>query len=275
MTMIGVLGGMGPLATVDFMEKVIGLTRAESDQQHLPMVVANLPQIPDRSRSILGGDEAPLPYLLKGIDLLNRNEVGLIAIPCNSSHHWYAQMSARSAAPVLHIAETCVAAVPAGVSRAAVLATRGALASGFYQRALATRDIEPVVPDDATQHTVDTCIRDIKAGRLAEGSAALPLVMKGLVSYLGKMWRPLKQRVDIELDTHLSYIDQSLEGRDYLVGSAFSAADVQMSFIGELAAIRTDTSRFPNLDAWVRRFQRRPAYQAAIRRGGPYALGSE
>lgn len=180
MTMIGVLGGMGPLATVDFMEKVIGLTRAESDQQHLPMVVANLPQIPDRSRSILGGDEAPLPYLLKGIDLLNRNEVGLIAIPCNSSHHWYAQMSARSAAPVLHIAETCVAAVPVGVSRAAVLATRGALASGFYQRALATRDIEPVVPDDATQHTVDTCIRDIKAGRLAEGSAALADVLATL-----------------------------------------------------------------------------------------------
>ena len=84
----------------------------------------------------------------------------------------------------------------------------------------------------------------------------------------------LLRLIDIELDTHLSYIDQSLEGRDYLVGNAFSAADVQMSFIGELAAIRTDTSRFPNLDAWVRRFQCRPAYQAAIRRGGPYDLGS-
>lgn len=109
----------------------------------------------------------------------------------------------------------------------------------------------------------------------AEGSAALPLIMKGLVSYLGNMWRPLKQHVGIELDTHLSYIDQSLEERDYLVGNVFSAADVQMSFIGELAATRTDTSRFPNLDAWVRRFQRRPAYQAAIRRGGPYSPGSE
>lgn len=108
----------------------------------------------------------------------------------------------------------------------------------------------------------------------AEGSAALPLIMKGVVSHLGNMWRPLKRRVDIELDAHLSYIDQSLEGRDYLVGNAFSAADVQMSFIGELAAIRTDRSRFPNLEAWVRRFQRRPAYQAAIRRGGPYALES-
>ncbi|CAG4890039.1 cysteate racemase [Paraburkholderia saeva] len=180
MTMIGVLGGMGPLATVDFMAKVISLTCAESDQQHVPMMVANLPQIPDRSRSILNGDEAPLPYLLKGIDLLNGNEVGLIAIPCNSSHHWYAQMCARSAAPVLHIAQTCVDAVPAGISRAAVLATRGALASGFYQQALAARDIEPVVPDDATQLGLDACIRDIKAGRLAEGSAALADVLDAL-----------------------------------------------------------------------------------------------
>jgi glutathione S-transferase len=108
----------------------------------------------------------------------------------------------------------------------------------------------------------------------AEGSAALPLIMKGLVSQMdNKKWRPLRQHVDVELDTHLGYIDQSLEERDYLVGNTFSAADVQMSFIGELAAIRTDTSRFPNLEAWVHRFQRRPAYQAAIRRGGPYALG--
>lgn len=106
----------------------------------------------------------------------------------------------------------------------------------------------------------------------AEGSAALPLIMKGLTSYLGSMWRPLKHHVDAEMDTHLGYIDQSLEGRDYLVGNAFSAADVQMSFIGELAALRTDRSRFPHLDAWVCRFQRRPAYESAIRHGGPYAL---
>jgi glutathione S-transferase len=106
----------------------------------------------------------------------------------------------------------------------------------------------------------------------AEGSAALPLVMKGVTSYLGTMWRPLKERVDAELDTHLGYIDRSLEGCDYLVGNVFSAADVQMSFIGELAAVHTDRHRFPNLDAWVRRFQGRSAYRAAIRRGGPYDL---
>jgi glutathione S-transferase len=108
----------------------------------------------------------------------------------------------------------------------------------------------------------------------AEGSAALPLVMKGTVSHLGAMWQPLKRMVETELDNHLSYIDQSLDGNDYLVGNAFSAADIQMSFIGEFAAIRTDRSRYPHLDGWVRRFQQRAGYEAAIAKGGPYVFAS-
>src|SRR3546814_2634546 len=68
--------------------------------------------------------------------------------------------------------------------------------------------------------------------------------MKGTVSHLGERWRPLKRQVDAELHNHLGYIDQSLAGHHYLVGDTFSAADVQLSFIGELAAVRTDRSRF-------------------------------
>lgn len=180
MAMIGVLGGMGPLATVDFLERVVRLTDATCDQEHLPMVVAHLPQTPDRSRSILDGGALPLPYLLQGIDLLNRNEVGLVVIPCNSSHHWYAQMRSRSIAPILHIAQTCVAAVPEGVRRVAVLATRGALASGIYQAALQARDIEPVVPEHTVQTQVDGCIRAVKAGGLDEAAAALAAVLSRL-----------------------------------------------------------------------------------------------
>jgi glutathione S-transferase len=108
----------------------------------------------------------------------------------------------------------------------------------------------------------------------AEGSAALPLIMKGTVSHLGNAWRPLKRMVDAELENHLGYIDRSLAGREYLVGNTFSAADVQMSFIGELAALRTDRSRFPHMDAWVHRFQQRPAYRVAVDKGGPYPLGN-
>lgn len=173
MTMIGVLGGMGPLATVDFLERVVRLTDAARDQDHLPMVVAHLPQTPDRSRSILAGDALPLPYLLHGIELLNRSQVGLVAIPCNTSHHWYAELSAHSAAPILHIARTCVAALPADIGSVAVLATRGALAAGIYQAALAARGIDAVVPPEPVQKQVDACIQAVKAGALEPAAAAL------------------------------------------------------------------------------------------------------
>ncbi len=165
MPLIGILGGMGPLATVDFMAKVVQLTDAACDQQHLPMLIANLPHVADRSRAILGDGEDCLDGLLDGIDLLNRNGVGLITVPCNSAHHWYAQMRARSAAPMLHIADASLAAVPATARRVAVLGTGGTLVSGFYQAALAARGIEPVVPDANMHLQIAACIHEVKAGR--------------------------------------------------------------------------------------------------------------
>ena len=174
MSRIGVFGGMGPAATVDFIDKLVQLTPAKRDQDHLPVVVASFPHVHDRSRAILGTGSDPLPQLLEGIDFLNRAGVGVIAIPCNSSHHWYGEMSARSSVPILHIAQTCVAAIPReAATKVAVFATQGALASGFYQRALDERGIAYGVPDKAAQAHVSDCIRLIKAGEMAEGGAAL------------------------------------------------------------------------------------------------------
>lgn len=104
----------------------------------------------------------------------------------------------------------------------------------------------------------------------AEGSAMLPLMLKLYVGRLGDAGAPLAPRIDSELDNHLGFVDASLAGREWLLDSGFSGADVQMSFVGEAA--RTLRSRYPNLDAWVRRFQARPAYRRALERGGPYAL---
>ncbi|MEP6791327.1 MAG: amino acid racemase [Ramlibacter sp.] len=172
---MGVFGGMGPSATVDFMDKLVRLTPAGRDQDHLPVIVASLPHIHDRSRSILGTGPDPLPQLLLGIEFLNKSGVGVIAIPCNSSHHWYDQMCQNSDVPILHIAQTCVAAIPnQGISRVAVFATRGALASGFYQRALDERGIQHMVPDpDKAQTFVDQCIREIKGGLMETGGRSL------------------------------------------------------------------------------------------------------
>ncbi len=175
MSIIGVFGGMGPSATVDFLDKLVKLTPASRDQDHLPVIVASLPHIHDRSSAILGRGRDPLPQLLAGIEMLNRADVGVIAIPCNSSHHWFDEMSRNSRAPVLHIARACVEAITSSAgSRVAIFATRGALASGFYQRELSGRGIEFLIPDpDGAQIQVDACIREIKAGNTEAGAQHL------------------------------------------------------------------------------------------------------
>lgn len=107
----------------------------------------------------------------------------------------------------------------------------------------------------------------------AEGSAMLPLMLKLYTSRLGEGAAPLKPRIDSELANHLGYIDASLKGRDWLM-DAFSGADIQMSFVGEIAASFGLREAYPAVEAWARRFQARPAYQRAIEKGGAYTFAS-
>ena len=104
----------------------------------------------------------------------------------------------------------------------------------------------------------------------AEGSAMLPLLLKLYVSRLGEAGAPLAPRINSELANHLGYVDRSLQDREWLVGDELSGADIQMSFVGEAA--RELRKSYPNMDAWVRRFQQRPAYRRALERGGPYSM---
>jgi glutathione S-transferase len=106
----------------------------------------------------------------------------------------------------------------------------------------------------------------------AEGSAIQPILLKVNAARIGDGAAPIEARIERELVNDLGYVDTRLEARDYLLGNELSGADIQLSFVGELAGRWTDRSRYPNLDAWVRRFQARPAYLAAIERGGTYAL---
>jgi glutathione S-transferase len=153
----------------------------------------------------------------------------------------------------------------------------------------------PVVEDDGltlieSGAIVDYIIRRHGGGRLqpaagtrdfeaynqwlhyAEGSAMLPLMLKLYTGRLGEAGAPLKPRIDSELANHLGFVNQSLAGRDFLVGDSLTGADVQMSFVGEAA--RELRVQYPAMDAWVRRLQARPAYQRALQRGGPYALAN-
>ena len=104
----------------------------------------------------------------------------------------------------------------------------------------------------------------------AEGSAMLPLMLNLYVSRLGDGGKPLHARIESEIANHLGYLDGHLKGRNYLLGDSFTGADVQMSFIGEIAETYGKRAVFPNLDAWVKRLHARPAYKKALEKGGAY-----
>ena len=106
----------------------------------------------------------------------------------------------------------------------------------------------------------------------AEGSAMLPLLLKLYVGRLGDAGAPLAPRINSEIANHLGYVNQALEGREWLVGDSLTGADIQMSFVGEAA--RGLRSEYPNMDAWIKRFQARPAYRKALERGGPYSMAA-
>jgi glutathione S-transferase len=107
----------------------------------------------------------------------------------------------------------------------------------------------------------------------AEGSAMLPLMMLMYVIRLGEAGAPLHPRIESEIANHMSYVEGALAGRDYLLGSEPTGADVQMSFIPEVLKAFGKLDAYPNMAAWIERIHARPAWKAGLDKGGPYALG--
>jgi glutathione S-transferase len=108
----------------------------------------------------------------------------------------------------------------------------------------------------------------------AEGSAMLPLMLNLYVSRLGDGGAPLHPRIESEIANHLGYLDAHLKGRGFLVGDSLTGADIQMSFIPEIAEVYGKRAAFPNLDAWIKRLHARPAWKKALEKGGPYRFGN-
>src|SRR3712207_6717344 len=103
--LVGVLGGMGPAATVDFMAKVIAVTPAEVDQDHVPMIVHQVPQIPSRTAAVAQGTHEPLAAMIEGLRVLENAGAEILVIPCNTAHHWYEQLARSTPLEIIHIAD--------------------------------------------------------------------------------------------------------------------------------------------------------------------------
>jgi len=108
----------------------------------------------------------------------------------------------------------------------------------------------------------------------AEGSAMLPLMLNLYAARLGDAAAALMPRIEGEIANHLAYIDGALKGRQFLVGDTLSGADIQMSFVGEVAGAFGKRAQYPNLEAWTKRLHERPAYKKAIEKGGAYNLAN-
>lgn len=179
---IGVLGGMGPDATVDFMSKVIGLTPAEKDQDHIHMLVDHNPGVPNRQAAILGDGEDPGPELAAMAARLVAAGADFLVIPCNTAYVFRDAVTAASNVPLISIIDVAVAqAVEEGATAVGVLATDGCLAAGVYQDALQDAGVAAVLPtDDEIAQFMTLCNR-IKAGYQGERVA---LEMKKLAEAL-------------------------------------------------------------------------------------------
>lgn len=152
--LLGVLGGMGPLATVDFLQKLIEETPAQRDQDHIPVIAYSVPQIPERPPAIVGNGESPLPHMLEGVRTLKRAGATAIAIACNTAHYWFDELVTHGGVPILHIADAACDALDANVSRVALMATDGTIAAGFYQKRLAALGKECLLCTPQDQQTL-------------------------------------------------------------------------------------------------------------------------
>lgn len=165
---LGILGGVGPLATMYIGEMIVRHTAADRDQDHVDMVITNNTTIPDRTAFIIDSQETdPVPFIVRDTERLARAGADLIAIPCNTAHSFYPEIAAASPVRVLNmIEETVNRAAEEGAETLGILATDGTIISRVYQNECESKGIMPVLPDVDVQETVMEIIYDyVKAGR--------------------------------------------------------------------------------------------------------------
>lgn len=165
---LGILGGLGPMASAYFYRMITEHTKAECDQDHLDIILMSMATIPDRTDFIIGKSfTSPLPAMEKGVERLQNAGAEIIAIPCNTAHSFYPEISAFSRVPVINmVEETVYLAKKIGSCRLGVLATNGTFRSLCYQNACRANGLDCVFPDEIDRNfLMDVIYERIKKAR--------------------------------------------------------------------------------------------------------------
>lgn len=165
---LGVFGGMGPMATAEFYKTVVNLTPATKDQEHIPTLIYSLPQTPDRTQCIKTGDTSIYKYLREGIGMLERNGAYCIVMPCNTVHHYYDYMSSQTKVPIINMITEAVKEVKEkhpNLKKIGLLGTTATINTRLYQDELEKAGFTVITVNDSIQeNNVMKAIYGIKAG---------------------------------------------------------------------------------------------------------------
>ncbi len=209
-TILGVIGGLGPLATAHFMELVIAMTDVNTDQEHLPMIVYNMPFIPDRTAYILDRSrENPLPAMISVGNALQQQGADRIAIPCITAHYFYEELQGAIGVPLVDgVRETVAHLKENGIEKVGILATDGTVRSGLFSRELEHQGMIPLVPGaQAQNHVMHLIFENVKAGK--------PVEMDRFFAAARDLWKQGAQAII------LGCTELSLIKRDREIGPGF------------------------------------------------------
>lgn len=165
---LGMIGGVGPLASAYFYEMIINMTDASMDQEHINMIILSHASIPDRTAYILGKSmENPYPYLLEDVKTLDKMGVKEIVIPCNTSCYFHEELQKNTKIPIYNLVEETVKYIHKnGIQKVMILATQGTIESHLYQDMCEKYHVEYEVPNEDIQKKVMFVIYDrVKAGK--------------------------------------------------------------------------------------------------------------
>ena len=163
---IGIIGGMGPLATADLFKKIVLNTKAATDQEHIKILIDNNTDIPDRTAAILHGGENPVPQLTKSATDLEKIGADFLIIPCNTAHFFRDEVQKSVNIPILSMIElTGQAILKRGIKTVGLLATEGTINSGIYQSVFEKLGINIITPEKDEQTAItDLIYKGVKAG---------------------------------------------------------------------------------------------------------------
>jgi len=183
MKRLGILGGMGPAASAEFLKRLVEKTPAACDQEHIPAVLWSDPTIPDRSTALKAGSDEPLAGLLRGVNGLKASGCTTIVIPCNTAHFWYDQMSDLGV-PIIHIVESVAMELNNlnVTGTIGVMGTQSTIEFGLYQKMLEARGWNCIVPNQTDMSMyVQPAINHVKAGELTIAHAFFNVAIRNLI----------------------------------------------------------------------------------------------